>query len=100
MTKPQRKCDNNEKICTLQVLDLGNHAITLSLYSTSFPLRVGCEIYIYIYTVNGNIFACINVHGFMKMGNFACIKIRVLCEIGSLGYYKSNFRGVHIFADI
>ena len=34
------------------------------------------------------------------MGNFACIEIRVLSVIGSLGYYKSNFRGVHNFADI
>ena len=36
----------------------------------------------------------------MKLGNFACIKSRVLCIIGSIGYYKSNSRGVHIFADI
>ena len=50
--------------------------------------------------MNVDIFACINFRGFMKMGNFACIKIRVLCVIGSLGYYNSNFRGVHIFADI
>ena len=34
------------------------------------------------------------------MGNFACIKIHVLRMIGSLGYYKSNFRGVHIFANV
>ena len=34
------------------------------------------------------------------MDNFACIKIRVLNITGSLGYYKSNFQGVHIFADI
>ena len=34
------------------------------------------------------------------MGYFACIKIRVLCVIGSLGYYKSNFQGVHFFVDI
>ena len=31
------------------------------------------------------------------MGNLACIKIRLLSIIGSLGYYKSNFQGVHIF---
>ena len=37
---------------------------------------------------------------FMKMGNFACINIRVLSIFDSLGIYKSNFRGVHIFADI
>ena len=36
----------------------------------------------------------------MKMGNFVCIKIRVLSIISSLGSYQSNFRGVHIFADI
>ena len=51
-------------------------------------------------TVNVDIFACINFLGFIKMGNFVCIKIRVISIIGSLGYYKSNFRGVHIFADI
>ena len=51
-------------------------------------------------TVNVDIFACIHFRGFMKMGNFACIKIRVLCIIGSLGYYKCNLRGVHIVADI
>ena len=53
-----------------------------------------------IYTVNVDIFACINFRGFMKLGNFACIKIRVLCIIGFIGYYKSNFRGEHIFEDI
>ena len=50
--------------------------------------------------MNVDIYACINFCGFMKMGNFACIKIRVLCVIGSLGYYKSNFQGVHFFEDI
>ena len=45
---------------------------------------------------NVDIFACINFRGFMKFGNFACIKIRVLCIIGSIGYNKRNFRGVHI----
>ena len=35
--------------------------------------------------VNVDIFACINFRDFMKMGNFACIKIHVLCIIGSLG---------------
>ena len=38
--------------------------------------------------------------GFMKLGNFACIKICVLGIIGSLGYHKCNFQGVHNFADI
>ena len=41
--------------------------------------------------MNVDIFACINFHGFMKMGNFACIKIRVLSIVGSLDYYKSYF---------
>ena len=50
--------------------------------------------------MNVDVFACIHFRGFMKMGNFACIKIRVLGIIDSLGYYKSNFRGVHVFADI
>ena len=49
-----------------------------------------------LYTVNVDIFACINFRGFEKMGNFACINIRVLGATGSI--YKSNFRGVHIFA--
>ena len=30
-------------------------------------------------------FACINFRVFMKIGNFACIKICVLCIISSLG---------------
>ena len=30
-------------------------------------------------------------------GNFACIKIRALSMIGSLGYFENNFSGVHIF---
>ena len=51
-------------------------------------------------TVNVDIYACINFRGSLKMGNFACTKIRVLSIIGSLAYYKSNFRGVHIFAGI
>ena len=34
------------------------------------------------------------------MDNFGRIKIHVLSIIGYLGYYKSNFRGVHIFVDI
>ena len=50
--------------------------------------------------MNVDIFASINFRGFMKLGNFVCIKIHVLCIIGSIGCYKSNFRGVHIFADI
>ena len=35
--------------------------------------------------MNVDIFACINVHGFMKMGNFTRIRIRILYIIGSLG---------------
>ena len=42
-------------------------------------------------TVNIDIFLCINILGFMKMGNSACIKICILCIIGSLGYCKSKF---------
>ena len=53
-----------------------------------------------VLTVNVDIFACISFRGFMKMDNFACIKIRVLSITGSLDYHKSNFRGVYIFADI
>ena len=51
-------------------------------------------------TVNVDISASINIRVFMKMGNFACIKICVLCMIGLLGYFKCNFRGVDIFAAI
>ena len=39
----------------------------------------------FVITVNVDIFECINFRGFMEIGNFACIKIRVLCIIGSLG---------------
>ena len=53
-----------------------------------------------MFTVNVDIFTCINFRGFMKIVIFACIKIRVLSIIGSLGYYKSNFQCVYIFADI
>ena len=51
------------------------------------------------YTVNVVIFTCINFHGFMKMGNFACIKIRVFSTNDTLGYIDSNFHSVYIFAD-
>ena len=50
--------------------------------------------------MNVDIFACINFRGFVKMGNFACIIIHVLSIIVYLGFYKSNFRGVYIFADV
>ena len=53
-----------------------------------------------LYTVNVDIFACIHFRRFMKMVNFACIKIRVSSITGSLGYYRSNFRCVNISADI
>ena len=33
------------------------------------------------------------------MGNFVCIKIGVLSIVGDLGYYETNFRGVHIFRE-
>ena len=51
-----------------------------------------------MYTVN--IFVHIHFRRFMKMGNFACIKIYVLSIIGYFCYNKSNFPGVHISADI
>ena len=50
-------------------------------------------------TVNVDIFACINFRGIMKMGNFARIKIRILSITGSIGYHKSYFRSIYIFAD-
>ena len=50
--------------------------------------------------MNVVIFACVNIRKSMKMDNFACIKIRVLSISGSLGYFKSNFQGVNIFANI
>ena len=53
-----------------------------------------------LYTVNVEFFVCIYVRGFMKMDNFACINIHSLSIFGSLGFYKSNFRGVHIFKSI
>ena len=43
---------------------------------------LGISILILI-TVNVDIFACIIFRVFMKMGNFTCIKIHVLCIIGS-----------------
>ena len=43
-------------------------------------------------------FACIHFRGFMKLGNFACNKICVLCIIGSIGYYKSNFHHNSLFS--
>ena len=49
------------------------------------------------HTVNVDIFACINFRGFMKMGNFACIKIRVFSTNDSLGYNDSNFHSVYIY---
>ena len=52
------------------------------------------------HTVNVDIFACINFQGFMKIGNFVCIETRALSITGSLGYYKSYVRAVHIFAEI
>ena len=50
--------------------------------------------------MNIDIFACVYTRGFMKMGNFACIRICVLIITGSLGYDKSNFHGVNIFVYI
>ena len=51
-------------------------------------------------TVNIGIFASMNFHGFIKMDNFMYTEMCVLSIIGSLSYYKSNFRGLHIFAHI
>ena len=72
------------------------------------PLEVTYQFNVYYFlswaytmgydTVNVDIFACMNFRVFMKIGNFECIKIRVL--IVSLGKYKSYFGGVHVFADI
>ena len=36
-------------------------------------------------------YVCLHFHRFMKMGNFACIKIRDLSITASLGYHTSNF---------
>ena len=74
--------------------------VTRFLCSDWLKCRVTLECDTALVTVNVDIFTCTNFRVFMKIGNFACIKIRVLCIIGSLGKYKSNFRGVHIFADI
>ena len=51
-------------------------------------------------TVNVDIFACRNFPVFTKMDNFTWIKIPILRMIGSLGFYKSDVHGVHIFFDI
>ena len=50
--------------------------------------------------MNVAIFACITFREFEKMGNFAWIYVRVFNVTGSLYRNKSNFHGVHIFADI
>ena len=50
--------------------------------------------------MNIGIFASMNFHGFIKMDNFMYTEMCVLSIIGSLSYYKSNFRGLHIFAHI
>ena len=44
-----------------------------------------CALLSLITTVNVDIFVCINFREFIKIGNFACTKIRVLSIIGSLG---------------
>ena len=49
-----------------------------------------------LYTVNVDIFACIHFRGFMKMGNFAWIKIRVFSTNDSSGYNDSNFYSIYI----
>ena len=69
----------------------------------TLPQDIRCEESVLKFkktTVNVDFFACINFRGFMKMGNFTYIKICVLSMTSSLGYYKSNFRWVHIIVDI
>ena len=46
-------------------------------------------------TVNVDNFACIHFRGFKKMGNFACVKIRVFSTNNSLGYNDSNFQCIY-----
>ena len=72
-------------------------AIVSETYTFNFSSIYGEYNMIYC---ERRIFVCIDVRGFMKMDNFACIKIPVLSIFGSLGYYKSNFRGEHIFKGI
>ena len=52
------------------------------------------------YTVNVDIFECINFREFVKICNFAGIYIRVLDNIASKRHDKNYFLVVHIFADI
>ena len=69
----------------------------------TLPQDIRCEESVLKFkktTVNVDIFTRINFRGFMKMGNFTCNEICVLSMTSSLGYYKSNFRWVHIFVDI
>ena len=49
-------------------------------------------------TVNVDIFASIHFRGFMKMGNFACIKIRVFSTNDSLDYNDGNFHRVYVYS--
>ena len=51
-------------------------------------------------TVNVDIFTCINLRAFPKIGNFARIYIRVFDNVASTGHSKSHFHSVHIFVDI
>ena len=74
--------------CVLHLAHL-NIDISPSIY-------IGRKIYD---TVNVDIFVCINFHEITTMGNFACIKIRVVSNTSSLWYYKSNFQGVHIYRE-
>ena len=73
------------------------------MWCTTFMLAVpfgGTPLLSFLHTVNIDIFACINCRGFMKIDNFAWIKIRVFSTNDSLGYNDSNFHSVYIFADI
>ena len=96
--------------CCLSILRTCH--VALSILSPQRTLEQLTEVtspalHYYENTVNVDIFAYRDVRGFMKMGNLACIKILVsgikilvLGIIGYLGFYKSNFQGVYIFADI
>ena len=79
---------------------LSTHISEFTLHAVVFTLSRQMLHFKILYTVNVDIFACINFRGFMKMVNFACIKIRVSSITGALGYYRSNFRCVHISVDI
>ena len=65
---------------------------TFKNYGTDCP-----SLLLFFDTVNVDNCMCINFQRFMKMSNFACIKIRVFSTNDSLGYNDSNFHSVYIF---